>query len=667
MIKPLRKMSAEEFARRVKMITLGTDKRFAIFLGAGCSVSSGIPAAGALVKDHWLPNLRAICEPDCKDLDKWAERKFKDYDPKNPATLYGAVMEELFINPDARQNEIENLCDGKFPGFGYAVLASLVAMEDGHFNVVLTTNFDDLMADALYLFSQTRPLVIHHESLASYIRPTRTRPLIVKLHGDNRLSPQNTAEETQTLKDNIENKVRSVLHDRGLIFMGYGGNDVGVKKMLEAVPREGFPLGVFWVSGTEPEGIIRPWLESRKATWIERSDFDEMMLLMRNTFDLPHPNRARFDDVFGKYKDTYDIISARIDKLPSTAPDASALKNAIERADKSFRDHWAVVKRAQLLENTNPDQANAIYLKGLKQFPNSAPLYGSYAIFLCDFRKNYDEAEKYFKLALEANPNSAQVISNYAKFLYEFRQNYDGAEKYFKRVLTIEPKEAIYLCNYATFLSNGRMDYDKAEEYYRRALEADPNYALLLGNYAVFLSVIRKNYDGAEEYYKRALEADPDNTDNLGYYANFLKNVRKDYEGAENYYKRTLAANPKNANDLGNYAGFILAMGRGKEGLPMLERLLTVINASEMPSLATECWFYAFAHRPIKGRDEALRNLKKALVAGSRSPNWDLASNIAQAKKEGHPDALWLEKLAAVISEGADIKTLEAWPKWQNA
>ncbi|MBF8266338.1 MAG: TPR domain protein, partial [Dehalococcoidia bacterium] len=201
MAKALRRITAEEFARRLKMMTEGPDKRFSIFLGAGCSVSSGIPAAGDLVKERWLPRLCAVCDPDCKDMDTWASARFKDYDPKNPAAVYGAVMEELFLSPDERQREIEDLCDGKFPGFGYAVLASLVAMQGGHLNVVLTTNFDDLMADALYLFSAARPLVIHHESLASYIRPTRTRPLIVKLHGDNRLSPQNTADETNTLQN----------------------------------------------------------------------------------------------------------------------------------------------------------------------------------------------------------------------------------------------------------------------------------------------------------------------------------------------------------------------------------------------------------------------------------------------------------------------------------
>lgn len=64
-------MGVEEFVRRLRHDE-AADKRFAVFLGAGCSVSSGIPAAGLLVKERWLPRLRDLRAPDRKDLDAWA-------------------------------------------------------------------------------------------------------------------------------------------------------------------------------------------------------------------------------------------------------------------------------------------------------------------------------------------------------------------------------------------------------------------------------------------------------------------------------------------------------------------------------------------------------------------------------------------------------------------
>lgn len=61
----LRQMDLEEFVRRLRSDTAKaeTEKRFALFLGAGCSVSSGIPAAGGLVQDRWLPRLRDYQAP----------------------------------------------------------------------------------------------------------------------------------------------------------------------------------------------------------------------------------------------------------------------------------------------------------------------------------------------------------------------------------------------------------------------------------------------------------------------------------------------------------------------------------------------------------------------------------------------------------------------------
>ena len=477
MAQALRKIAADEFARRLHETTKQSDKRFALFLGAGCSVSSGVPDAASLVRDHWLPRLRDFRSPHRKDLDAWAKEVFPNYDPQSAAASYGDIMNELFLQAEERQREIESLCDGRFPGFGYACLSALAALEGGRFNVVVTTNFDDLVADALYLFTQARPLVIQHESLASFIRPTRTRPLVVKLHGDHRLSPQNTREETQSLKDEIEKQVRTLLHDRGLIFMGYGGNDVGIRTMLEALPAEALPLGIFWVSRSEPQGAIRPWLESRNAVWVQSADFDELMLLVRNAFDLSPPDRRRFDEVFEKYKATYETLSSRIVSRPETTPEDPALKEAVKRTDESFTDWWAVQLAASRLEKSAPDQAESVYANGLEQFPNSAPLLGNYAVFLQSIRKDHDKAEEYYQRAVQADPNHANHLGNYAVFLQTTRKDYDKAEEYYQRALQADPNDANHLGNYASFLKNIRKDSEKAKEYKRRASEAESRRA----------------------------------------------------------------------------------------------------------------------------------------------------------------------------------------------
>src|SRR5262249_48920896 len=160
-------------------------------------------------------------------------------------------------------------CEMRYPGFGYAVLGALLGRDDGLFNVALTTNFDDLIADAMYLFTEARPLVIPDESLAGFIRPTRTRPLVVKVHGDHRLSPHTPPAETARLKEGISDGIGNLLYDRGLIFVGYGGGDEGIADLLSGLPARALPHGVWWVSRKQPDGVLASWLRSRDAVWVE--------------------------------------------------------------------------------------------------------------------------------------------------------------------------------------------------------------------------------------------------------------------------------------------------------------------------------------------------------------------------------------------------------------
>ncbi len=79
-----------------------------------------------------------------------------------------------------------------------------------------------------------------------------------------------------------------------------------------------------------------------------------------------------------------------------------------------------------------------------------------------------------------------------------------------------------------------------------------------------------------------------------------------------------------------------------------------------------ELAFFQAAHVRTKW-PAILAHLKELLAAGARSPGWNLSSNINVASKAGHPNVPLLEALAAVIAEGADPATLEAFPEWQAA
>lgn len=481
-----------ELAKRLKRACDQKDKRFAFLLGAGCSISSGIPAAGQLVRSYedstdWLRQLHELMSATTRpgEIDDWAREELALWDPDNPAAVYGELISRLFLHAGDRQREIERICDNPekvYPRFGYAMLSAMMAMPEGFCNVVLTTNFDDLVADAAYYYQQIRPLIIQHDSLAPFIRPTRQRPMVVKLHGDYQLEPRNLENETDILDVVLSQRVNSVLHDRGLIIVGYGGNDESIIGMLEELPAEALPFGVYWVSDREPQGIFRPWLEERGAIWVKHRDFDELMLLFKCEFAIDDPDPNRFTKMDEQYCATKENLIEGILKQGEHA--LASIQAAAWRMYASA---------AHELSKKDVGKADEKFREGLIKCPGSPELHHNYAIFLFELCDKVDKDE-----------------------------NYKNADKLFRKAIELAPKYALILGHYALFQKNALKNPDKAEEYYKKAIECDPGHSTNLSNYAIFLNHVRREYSKAEDFYLKAIESNPKNPEYHGNYAQLL-------------------------------------------------------------------------------------------------------------------------------------------------
>ena len=600
----IKELSIEEFVAEIKVGGNYSGPSYTLFLGAGCSRSSEIPIAGELVRDHWIPKMA----PSGEDPIEWAENHINGFDRNDPAASYGAVIEKCFRNPMVRQLEIERICEAASPGFGYSVVAQLCAQNNTPFSVVLTTNFDDLVADAMFLYTtESRPLVIHHAALAEYIRPTRNRPMVVKLHGDARLSPKNTVLETDTIEKAMREQVKNLLTGRGLLFFGYAGADDSVFQMLAELPPNALELGVYWINENPPSSEqFQKWLEEREAAWVKYTDFDEAMLRFFRAYDFEPPQRDRFDRIFDTWDGQFEKLKRQIDARTDEDEDKSQLIAEAE-AVRSSIDAWRLVDTIAAMENQDTDAILSAYQEAVSKYPGFTPLLNNYALFLTDVRGDHDAAENCYKRAIDADPNQADLLGNYALFLTTVRQDRDAAKTFYQRAIEAEPNHAGILNKYALFLMNVCGDHAAAESMFKRAIEADPKdagalngYALLLmnvrrdhnaaesmfkraveadtervaigyrrwlskgtieadparagilGNYALFLTTFRNDHDAAETYYKRAIDADPNHAAILGNYARFLKNIRGDHDAAENFYKRAVKVDPNQAGILGS-------------------------------------------------------------------------------------------------------------------
>lgn len=273
----------KKFARRIKWaISLGG--RYAFFIGAGCSVTSGIPDAKTLT-EKWLSDLHYIEVGKTGDFKEWVDNEYPDCRTGRSARYYKDVKRKLFHFNAEIQRGIEGLTRGKEPGEGYITLAGLTgsSLTGKHFNPVITTNFDDLIEEA-FIKENIEHLKIIQEQLAGYTKIYRGKPIIIKLHGD--VCHQSLI-NTDDMDYNSE-LLKELLSDMGIIFTGYGGNDKSILNLLKEMPKEALNWGVYWVNEQLPyDGEMVNWLENRNAVWVKHSNFDQLMLYFAEEFRKP--------------------------------------------------------------------------------------------------------------------------------------------------------------------------------------------------------------------------------------------------------------------------------------------------------------------------------------------------------------------------------------------
>lgn len=658
----MQEMQLQRFVRLLKQ-TADEDGQLGFFLGAGCSISSGIPGGASLVRG-WLPKLHHQMTGKQEPFEQWLPRELPDHREENPAASYAEVMKRLFPQPPQRRAEVERFVLGKDPAFGYAVLAKLITHKQyaAAFNLVLTTNFDDLVADALYLYSQKKPLVVAHESLASFAELGRSRPLVIKLHGDALLDPRSLEDETAMLDRGIQSVLGGQLRRRGLIFIGYGGNDRGITRFLQGLPENALEWGLYWVNEEIPDNEFGEWLKSKpNAHWIRHLKFDELMVLIFEEFALEHPDDRRFEQLMTTYHETFSSLTEGVDSREE-GDTKRVLQSALKSTADEFSNWWAVELAAREFKKSDPEKSQDIYLRGLVEFPRDAALLGNYAAFLHK-REDVKEADRYYKQALKADPTHATNLGNYALFL-KTQGDLKGAKAYYEQAVQADPTHANNLGNYAGLLKK-LGDLEGANVYYKRALEANPTHANHLGNYAELLKE-RGDLEQAQKYFERAVEADPAHANNIGNYAQFLKE-QGDLKEARDFFKRALEIDPAHANNLANYAQLLLLDPQLAEGLKVLQQAISRARQEGKKVVLVECEFYRYAHAPVDERPTALGALKALLAEGTRSPGWKLSANVERAEVDGHPSTPLLGALAGVISDGAELESLDEFEEWRES
>lgn len=228
-----------------------------LLLGAGASITSGIPAAGKTLEKvaRW-----AWCKENGRHPDDFTIRR-SDYWPwltaqpwykpdLSPADLYPDAIDNLLGVKSDRREFFEKLINPPEvpPSRGYVALTQI--LHQGWISTVLTTNFDQCLERAA--IQQNRPhRLVSISTPADYVmfNSSPHDPQLVFLHGSvKHYTDKNLTDEVQSLDPLLVERLRPLLRDHPVIAVGYRGAEASVMNdlFLAQAKSGGFLHGVYW-------------------------------------------------------------------------------------------------------------------------------------------------------------------------------------------------------------------------------------------------------------------------------------------------------------------------------------------------------------------------------------------------------------------------------------
>ena len=385
----IRKIKQAQLIRVFKDLKTHHDDGCCFLLGAGASVTSGIPSGGELAR-RWYAELKEDMHGN--ELDAWHQEI--GFDTSRVAEFYPQIFERRFRDHAATgYYQLQDSMKDAEPSIGYSFLAQVLANTQHKF--VITTNFDHMVEDAIRTYTAERPLVCGHESLAQYINARSIRPTIIKVHRDLLLHPFNDPQNTVKLEEAWKATLTPILQHYQLVVLGYGGNDGSLMDYLKNIDKR---KGIYWCCRNESEinDKIRATLKHAHDCIVEISGFDEFMLTLNDAFGYPllidRNNLAESQVVkialakVERYKQQLEQFGAK--KASETkeagednAVTTEALLKLFGLEEEAAKDWWEI--QLKINQEEDPERQQELYENGLRLLPDSAELNGNYALFIC--------------------------------------------------------------------------------------------------------------------------------------------------------------------------------------------------------------------------------------------------------------------------------------------
>jgi len=222
---------------------------FAVLLGSGLSRSAGIPTGWEITLDlvRRVAKTQGVAEQS--NWADWYQNK------TGQAADYSALLQEIAPSPGERRailhgyiepNEQDRTEGRKIPTKAHRAIARLVRSD--HIRVIVTTNFDRLMENALREQGIEPTVVSSADALAGAEPFTHSNCYLLKLHGDYQDARiLNTDQELSAYPESYDKLLDRIFDEHGLIVCGWSGEwDYALRAAFLRAPNRRY--GVYWAT-----------------------------------------------------------------------------------------------------------------------------------------------------------------------------------------------------------------------------------------------------------------------------------------------------------------------------------------------------------------------------------------------------------------------------------
>jgi len=272
-------------------------------LGAGVSVDAGIPTGWGVQQDllrHLYQQETEKPAPGEAELSAWlTERGYEDLG-------YASVLE--LVAPDAanRREMLAGYFKDAKPGAAHVLLADLAAA--GVIKVFITTNFDQLLEQALRAKGIEPVIVSSDGTLDAAPKREHSAVYIVKAHGDfMQETIRNTATELAELEPKLAAELERIVDNYNLIVVGWAGRDPALAEILR---RRQSRYGLWWLSITDPpEEDTRALIGATGAKIIVRAGAGDLLAELKRRLAV-HAQYETGDDPGTVHDETLALVKA---------------------------------------------------------------------------------------------------------------------------------------------------------------------------------------------------------------------------------------------------------------------------------------------------------------------------------------------------------------------